>query len=446
MSYINETSPVVALPEIEVFETIPVQTTVEQTIDEAIIPISQLNSGAHVEFIIKTSENEFIKVNDTMLQTRFRVKLSKTDSTAVTEDDWKKVSIINNPADSMWGQIDVSIGETQTTKPLHTHPYKAYISTILNTPKEVKNTFLKLRGFADDNFSETLRNKTNDERKKLIRWKSGDKSLGRLCEFWTPLHVDLFQQSKDLIGGLTIKIRLIPSRPELFFITEDSKLLPSIHFEDIYLHIRQRQINGDVALGVLQGVAISPAKYPINRVEVRSYTIDRGTTMRNLENIIVGTIPRRVYICFVNNEAFAGSYTKNPFFFHHYDISSIACFVNSELISRRPYKPDYDLEYLGYEYIKFLKISGQYNNGILTGITPEQYKEGYTIFAFDLTRDNSYGFAKSGYCDMPKRFSHLRFTVHFKNALPETISAIIYCEWDDIVMIDSLKNAIITSD
>ena len=144
MSYISESSPVVALPEIEVFETIPVQTTIEQTIDEAVIPTSQLNSGAHIEFIVKTSENEFIKVNETMLQTRFRVKLNKTDSSAVTDADWNKISMINNPADSMWSQIDVSIGETQTTKPLHTHPYKAYISTILNTPKEVKNTFLKL--------------------------------------------------------------------------------------------------------------------------------------------------------------------------------------------------------------------------------------------------------------------------------------------------------------
>lgn len=447
MSFINENSPVVALPELEVFENIPVQTSIEDSVVEELIPQSQLNSGSHIEFIIKTSENEYIKAYDTILQTRFRVVLQKTDHSAITDDDWKKVSIINNAGDSMWGQLDVSIGETQTTKPLHTHPYKAYIHALLNSSQETKNTFMKLRGWIDDDFSSDDKiHKPNEKRQKFIKNVSGDKSRGRLCEFWTPLHVDLFQQAKDLIGGLVLKIRLIPNRPEHFFMVEDSKIQPSIYFEEIYLHVKQRIINGDVALGVLQGLNVSPVKYPINRVEVRTHTIDIGTTSRNIENIYSGTIPRRVYICFVNNQAYSGSYSKNPFYFHHYDISSIACFVNSQMIGRKPFKPEYELEYLGREYINLLKITGQYHTGILTTLTPEQFRKGFTIFSWDLTRDNSHGFLKSGYVDPPRKFSHLRFSVQFKIALPETISVIIYGEWDDMVMVDSLRNAIVSTD
>jgi hypothetical protein len=446
MSFINENSPVVALPELEVFETVPVQTSIEETTIQELIPQSQLNTGGHIEFIIKTSENEYIKPIDTILQTRFRVKLSKINNTAVTETDWTKVSIINNPGHSMWAQIDVSIGETQTNKPLHTHPYKAYIDTILHSPKEIKDTYLKLSGYIDDDFSDDKRNLPHAKRHDFIKWKSGDKAKGRLCEFWTPLYVDLFQQNKSLIGGLTIKIRLIPTRPEFFFMVNDTNILPSIIFEDIYLHVKERNINGDVALGVLQGLNISPAKYPINRIEVRTHTIDTGTTIRNLENIYIGTAPRLVYICFANNEAYAGSYTKNPFYFYHYNIIEIACFLDSQLIGRRTFKPDYETEYFGREYINLLKVSGQFNKGILTTITPEDFKKGYTIFAFDLTRDNSHGFLKSGYVDPPKKFSHLRFKVTFKDALTETISAIVYAEWDGVVMIDSMKNALVFDD
>ena len=96
MAFINEKSPVIAHPEFEVFEDIPVQTTVVDTVEEAVIPLAQLNTGSYVEFLIKTSENEFVRGIDTLLQIRFRVKLQKTDNTAITEDDWKKVSIINN--------------------------------------------------------------------------------------------------------------------------------------------------------------------------------------------------------------------------------------------------------------------------------------------------------------------------------------------------------------
>src|SRR6266496_4968748 len=114
MSFITENSPVIALPELEVFETMPVQTSIEGTVIEEQIPQSQLNSGGHIEFIFKTAENEFIRVMDTIVQTKFRVHLRKTDNADITDTDWNKVSIINNAADSLWGQIDMSIGDTQT--------------------------------------------------------------------------------------------------------------------------------------------------------------------------------------------------------------------------------------------------------------------------------------------------------------------------------------------
>lgn len=443
MAFINENSPVVALPELEVFENIPVQTSIEDTIIEELIPQSQLNTGAHVEFIIKTADNEFIKPMETLLQSRFKVKLRKVDNTAITDADWAKVSLVNNAAHSMWAQIDVSIGESQTTASLQTYPYKAYIDSVIHTSKEAKDTYQKLIGFTDDDFTNDKIHKPDTTRTKLIQppTTATDKSIGCLCELWTPLNIDLFRQPKDLIGGLTVKLRLIPSRPEFLFMCSDANIIPSIEFEDIYLHVSERTISGDVALGIMQGLMISPAKYPINRCEVRSHTIDRGTMIRNLDNLIIGTMPRKVYVAFTSNAGFGGSYTKNPFYFDNYNISSIACYVNSQMVSRRPQKPDYELPYFTKEYLNFLKVSGQFNNLIQTTITPEKYKTGYTIFAFDLTRDKSGGFLKEGYCDPPKKFSNLRFTVQFNSALTETISAIIFCEWDDLVIIDAMKNA-----
>ncbi len=57
----------------------------------------------------------------------------------------------------------------------------------------------------------------------------------------------------------------------------------------------------------------SPAKYPIERVEVRSMTINAGVTGKPLENVINGVLPRRIYLYFLTNEAFNGSYETNPF-------------------------------------------------------------------------------------------------------------------------------------
>jgi hypothetical protein len=42
-------------------------------------------------------------------------------------------------------------------------------------------------------------------------------------------------------------------------------------------------------------------------------TINAGVTGKPLENVINGVLPRRIYLYFLTNEAFNGSYETNPF-------------------------------------------------------------------------------------------------------------------------------------
>ena len=447
MAFINENSPVVALPQLELFDTMPIQTSIDDTTEQEYIPVCQLNTGSNTEIIVKTHDNEFIKPLDIMLRVRFNVHLRHSDNTAITEDHWKSLSLINNIGHSLWSGVDLAAGETLLTTPSNTYPLKAYIKNAINMTSEAKSTIGKLIGFTDENFtSSTTANSPNEERKKYIKYVEGtNKGIGRLCELWVPLCIDFLNQPKDIIGGIELKFKFIPSRPEFLFMCSDPKLIPSINYKDIILYGSEQTINTDVTIGIHQGLLMSPARYAINNEEVRTHTIDQGTNIRNLDNILSGTLPRYVLLMFANNEAVAGSYTKNPFYFNHYNVGSIACYANSQLVGRKPQKPDYTLPFFMKEYINFLKVIGQWGNHIQTTITPEMYKNGYTIFAWDLTRDGSHGYFKSGYVDPPKTRSTLKFTVQFNNPLPETISAIIFCSWDEQINFDALKNAIVNS-
>jgi len=230
-------------------------------------------------------------------------------------------------------------------------------------------------------------------------------------------------------------MRLIPARPEFLFQCNDTNILPSIVFDDINLHYTLRRVAGRIHDAHEQGWLISPLKYPITRTEVRTHIVDAGVTNRNLHNLITGTMPRKIYVAFVDNQAVGGAYTKNPFYFHHQNISSISCYVDSKLIDGRPQKPDHQLPYFGQEYINFLRCSGQFNNNIKTTISPEQYKNGYTIFGWDLTQSKSDGYQKSGYIDIPDKSATLRISVDFNTPLAQPVSAIVYCEYDDQLVI-----------
>ena len=202
MSIVTEKSPITALPEHDIFASTSIQTSVEASYDEEIRPIAQLNSGGHYEFLIHNSMNKCIKLHETTLFLRFRVKLTHKNGLTITQTDWNKVSLTNNFLHSLWSQIDLAIGESQVTTSLQTYPYRAYLETILTSSPTARKTYLTTELFEEEDMS-VISNALNATRQNLIKHKtteSGvDTNIGAAVEIQGKLHLDLFQQYRSLI-------------------------------------------------------------------------------------------------------------------------------------------------------------------------------------------------------------------------------------------------------
>jgi len=440
MSLVNEHSPVTAIPELDFYSKAAVQTSIETTYNEEIRPIAQLNSGGHIEFIINNAINEYLKLKETTLYVRFKVKLSRSDTAAISDTDWTKVSVVNNFLHSLWNQIDLSIGDSQTTTSLQTYPYRAYFETILGSTPHGRKTHLSTTLFTEDDMSSGKCDVPQTGRMEFISSNTTSKDIGRECEIEGKLHLDMFMQHRALIGGTKLKIRLIPNKPNFYFMCSDDKLHPTIHFEDIHLNIVKFRVSDEVLLAQMQALNVSPAKYILNRGEVRSVTIDGGATSRNIENVINGKLPRRVYVAFTSNDAYSGSFKKNPFFLNHFKINSLSCFVNGEQIPRKAYTPDFENDKYVREYLELYRVSEQLDNDARMQITKKNFKEGYTIFAFNLSQDLSQGYSSNGYVNLPKE-GVMRFEINFKEQLASAINALIYCEFDNQLSISEDRNA-----
>lgn len=281
-------------------------------------------------------------------------------------------------------------------------------------------------------------NAVNTTRQNLIKHKTTEAvetSIGAAIELQGKLNLDIFQQYRTLIGGTKLKIKFVPNRPEFYFITNDSNILPRIEFEEMYLNIFKSRISEELTEAQQYALHVSPAKYILNRSEARSVTIDKGVTSINIENVINGILPRRVYIAFVSNEAYGGSYSKNPYYFEHCNVNQIACFINGQQYPRKPYTPDFtNNKYITRPYLELLRASEQFNN-VRTVITNEKFLKGYTLFAFNLSRDLS-----QGYVNIPTN-GVMRFEIHFDRELAATINAIIFCEFDNQIIFED-RNAI----
>src|SRR5207249_12336358 len=97
-----------------------------------------------------TVENEKRKFEDIFLYIKLRVKLSKSDGTAVTLDKWEEVSMVNNVMHSMFNQVDLSVNDVQTTISLLTYAQKAYFKNLIYSTAEARESYLEGAGWYND--------------------------------------------------------------------------------------------------------------------------------------------------------------------------------------------------------------------------------------------------------------------------------------------------------
>ena len=73
------------------------------------------------------------------------------------------------------------------------------------------------------------------------------------------------------------------------------------------------------------------------------------------------------------------------------------------------------------------------NEGI--DISRDEYKNGYTLFGFDL----SPSICNGGHSE-PVRQGTLKIELEFQKALPSTISIIAYAEFENTITVDKFRN------
>ena len=133
-----------------------------------------------------------------------------------------------------------------------------------------------------------------------------------------------------------------------------------------------------------------PPRSILTRVEVKSISVHSGIYGETLDNVILGQIPKRLIIGFVDNKAFNGNRKLNPFNFHHYKINYLSLYVDGKQIPSKPLQPDFTKENLYMDaYHTLFSGTGIHFLNEGNSISCECYSNGNCLFAFDLTPDLS---------------------------------------------------------
>ncbi|XP_044019520.1 uncharacterized protein F54H12.2-like [Aphidius gifuensis] len=371
-----------------------------------------ITKDSPIEFHIPANGEEYIDLAHTML--KIRCKITKEDGTAVAAD---AVGVTNNFLHTMISQCDVLFNQKSVSGSNSSYPYRAYIETLLNYGSDASNSHLQLGLWFLDTpgFMEAPVGAAAGAQNKGLQDRSLFMTNGNQFEMLGHLHVDVFNQNKFLLNGVEMKITLTRSKNEFCLMdnTEDGNY--KVNILEATLIIRRAKLNPSVLVAHSKALAKTTAKYPLTRVEVKSFILAQGILSNTLDNIILGSLPKRIVVGLVDNRAFnVGGKALSPSFSNNI----------------------HDAE----AYQTLFSGTGIHFADHGMKISRSSFTKGYTLFAFDLTPDLSAN--DSMYWNLIKNGS-LRIEIRFGVALAQTINCIVYAEFDNIIEIDSTRQVLL---
>ena len=392
-------------------------------------PITSISSGGPIEFHIPGNSEEYIDTNDINLHIKFKV--TKADGTDIAGGD--KVGLNNLAIASLFKDVILTLGETQIEGGQQNYPYKAYFKTVMQFQPHAQKSHMKVFGWYKDEAG-----KFNDDANKGFVKRKEMIEGSKVCELYGPLYLDYMQQSRYLISLTDMRIKFIPSKPEFvlnaFGTTTDFK----IKFESAVLEVRRITLNPSVINGHASGLQKQNALYPLNHSDHITFTIPKGQQSYVQDRLFPTQTPKMLMVAMVENDAYNGNIKKNPFHFRHFDLNKIALYRDSDSIPGRPFTPNFDEKHYARSYVNTMQTFHYFNTDDTNGLTYEEFANGYTIYAYDLTSTNDI----SASCRDVKNASNIRLELSFAKALPDTINVIVFFVVDGDINLTKVRDVL----
>ena len=191
-------------------------------------------------------------------------------------------------------------------------------------------------------------------------------------------------------------------------------------------------ISPSVFLGHSAGLKIRSAIYAHDRVQIKPWLMKAGTTGDEWDNPFSGKCPSKLVICMVSQAAYNGAFSKNPYLFLPYDISSISLEVASKPFPGRPIKVDVNNGiYLEAYNTLFANRAPQPG----PEIGRLEYLSGYFFLVYDLQAHiDSKEFVQQ------RMLGRTRLTITYGSALTENVQVLLFAKYPAITTIDEARN------
>ena len=382
-------------------------------------PTIQINDTSAINFSITAQSSAYVDLKSSVLNVKLR--LTNGDGTPMNEAI--VAGLVNTPLHSIFRQVDVTFQQTPLSHSGNNYPYKAYIDTILKTNENVQKGELTSQLFYKDVGPDTDDAKTGPN-SGLFNRSLATKG-GKVVDLEGSLLIDVFQQPKLLLNGVSIGIKLWPSLDSFRLITDTIKADLKVQIVDASFRLCVQRIDGGLMMAHEKMIKMEPAIYPYLKSDIKTTSIASGQYSFSVDDVFQGLVPCKLIVGLVSSAAYMGDYRKNPFYFRDYDCSSVGFYVDGQSYPSQPLRPNYEAN----QYIDSYRTLTTFRKDV--NIDRYDYTEGYCLYVLEVDPYYSFNIKRKGHC---------RLEMKFAKPLPESVTLILYANFPEILHIDASRS------
>lgn len=421
--------------ELDLFNVPLTKTSVLEGEFHEILPIRSARSNAPIEFEIDGNTDHYVDLNNTFLHVECKVKSKNGEELSDTAADIK-IAPSNNLFHSLFASLTVQINGKQIEhEPNYAH--KAYLTNKLNYGKDAKSTHLSSHFWIEDNMGEEHTASLSGAQKTKIKSRAAKLVGSKTLDMVGKLNSPLFNQPRYLIPGLNIYIKLQQNSPEFILQkTEEHDGEYKIEISKIELLVRKLWVHPSITRShnslLAQGKKV---QYPVNHTQVEFFHISQGRQSEKIHILQNQQEAKIIIVGFLNHNSENGSYMHSPFKFQHFNLSSINLTVNGRNVLNNPLQLNFAENTFIRAFHNFQAVCDKISVNEGNNISPEEFKSNICLLAFDNTPDLCRGEGIH-----LSRNSTTTLDLSFHTALTETVTVLVYTEFDDLLEIDKARN------
>lgn len=290
MAFINHASSLNVKSELDLFTTPAIQTTIESGSLQSYRTLTSLSNNGPLEFVISgSSSDEYLDLGRVYLHVQARINVPIPLAQGSVAGVAPVVGPTNNWLHSIFSQVDVYMNQKCITPSSNCYNYRAYIENLLNYSSDAKRSHLTT-GVWEEDTAGHMDDISNENVGFTVRRNLTTNN--KIVDLYGPLHCDIFNVDKYLLNGVELTIKLQRAN-ESFHLMGVANANPALEIVDAVLYARKVKINPSVLLAHHKALNVATAKYPLTRVDVKTITIPPGAQSKTLDNVFIGSLPKR---------------------------------------------------------------------------------------------------------------------------------------------------------